>query len=838
MNLWALIPLAGLFTSLALLVLGLQHGRRRVDRIFTLFLLASGSWHFASFMLISNPYASTRHLIFWNQMVIVAIPWVAVSYYYFIKAYSRKTGGIGLYLGYSFVLAIFGLALAGYIVEDAYMIGGHLYHDIGPWRYIIGIITLSFLIPVMLMLLRRYRSSEDPADRNRSTYLIIGAGMAIIGGYVLAFTPTLARLPLDHIGPLANTLIIAYAIRRHHLLSISLVMRRMVAYSLVAISLVAIYAGIVFLGRALFPTSPEHNIVLTAVLIIFIVFLLAFLALRSIEDFVDRLFYRGTYGSRRTILNFSSKMRNIINLNQLADEMLPAINGALQITEARLLFQNVGSGDFITHFTYPNVEAEFGNEVRLDADSPIVAWLAREDTPLRSDQINSGSELQGMDQEEKEELAKAHVSLLCPIKSRGNLIGILALGKRRSGSFYSHETIQLLTNMVNQAGVIIENAQLYTQATIRATTDELTGLYNHSHFHERLEQEIARSSRSGTTFSLIMLDIDHFKAYNDTYGHLAGNQVLRIIGGHIKSSIRGLDMAFRYGGDEFTVILPEAQLEDAYKAAERIRKTIELETGFSEMPVTVSLGIANWPSDGVTHSEIIACADVALYQAKRTGRNWTCLPTDTVKPETPLVGLETQVRGGALSIIYAMAAIVDAKDYYTGGHSKKVSEYAVAMAKDMGFPQDRIVTIRAAGLLHDIGKVGIPDSDLGKEGILTEEESKSVKTHPELSVEILKHVGDLASCLPAILHHHERYDGKGYPSGLKGEDIPLEARILSISDAYVDITSPRPNREQLSSQQALNQLRHYAGTHFDPKLVDIFCNITVTTEVQSSGVRG
>ncbi|MCL0077368.1 sensor domain-containing diguanylate cyclase, partial [Dehalococcoidia bacterium] len=151
-------------------------------------------------------------------------------------------------------------------------------------------------------------------------------------------------------------------------------------------------------------------------------------------------------------------------------------------------------------------------------------------------------------QSERERITTSNPGLLCPIKSRGRLIGILALGKKRSGTPYSVGEIQLVMNAATQAGILIENAQLYCQATLRANTDELTGLYNHSHFHERLDQEITRSSRFGTTFSLIMLDIDLFKAYNDTYGHLAGNQVLRIIGDYIRSSIRSLDMAFRYGG--------------------------------------------------------------------------------------------------------------------------------------------------------------------------------------------------------------------------------------------------------------------------------------------------
>jgi putative nucleotidyltransferase with HDIG domain len=180
---------------------------------------------------------------------------------------------------------------------------------------------------------------------------------------------------------------------------------------------------------------------------------------------------------------------------------------------------------------------------------------------------------------------------------------------------------------------------------------------------------------------------------------------------------------------------------------------------------------------------------------------------------------------------------VDAKDHYTYGHSKKVSEYAVALSETLGLTEDRVTTIRAAALLHDIGKIGIPDSVLNKEGTLTEEEWEQVKTHPQDGVEILRHVINLVNCLPAILHHHEHFDGNGYPSGLQGEDIPMEARILSIADTYDAITSLRPYRDRLPPQQAIDELQRCSGSQFDPELVEIFCKMmqpTVTKEIEIS----
>ena len=233
MNLWAIIPLISFLTFAALVVLVLQQAKRRVDKVFALFLAASALWSFTSFMLVYNP--SSTHLLFWNSMVIVTIPWAAVCYYHFVRAYNNKPGGIGLYIGYALVLVVLGFGLSGNIVKSAYFVNGFLHHDIGPWPYIIGTILAPFLIAAMLMLVQRYRSSTDPTDRNRTMYLIAGSGIAMAVTYINPFTPALAGLPTDHLGNLANALIIAYAIQRYQLLNIRLVARRGLTYFLVII---------------------------------------------------------------------------------------------------------------------------------------------------------------------------------------------------------------------------------------------------------------------------------------------------------------------------------------------------------------------------------------------------------------------------------------------------------------------------------------------------------------------------------------------------------------------------------------------------------------------------
>jgi diguanylate cyclase (GGDEF)-like protein/putative nucleotidyltransferase with HDIG domain len=750
---------------------------------------------------------------------------VSIAYYHFVRVYDNKTGGAWVYVGYAFTFVVLVLALSGRVVTNVSLVDGYLFHDIRPWDLIIGGFIAPFIIAGMVMLIRRYKKSTDPVDRNRTIYLIIGSGALIIFSYVTPFTPALAGLTTDHIGNIVNAGLIAYAISRYHLFDIKLVARRGLTLLAVAAVIAVGYGGLVFVISRLFPGAPST----TTVVIAGIMVTLIAMSGRSVAHFfavgVDRLFYRETYLHRQELLEFSRKMSNILNLDELSQALLPPLAKALGVTHSALLFQDNRAADFSVQYAFPDTP-ELKLSLRLPADNPIIEWMDRQGKFLTPSQVETMPELKGLWQSEKEQLTGANLALLHPIKSRGKLIGLIALGHKKRGGVYNTEDLDLIDRVASQAGVIIENAQLYVQATTRANTDELTGLYNHRHFHERIEQEIARGSRFGITFSLIILDLDLFKVYNDIYGHLAGDQLLRKVGKLIQGSVRAIDLAFRYGGEEFAILLPETRLEDAFRVAERLRKTIESKSSFREMPVTGSLGVANWPSDGVMKEEIIHRADTALYRAKQTGRNRTCIASDVLKTsQSDGIVQANEPEPKALSIIYALAATVDAKDHYTYGHSRKVSEYAVTLAEALRLPQDTIHLIRAAGLLHDIGKIGVPDSILTKPTALEQKEWEPIRTHPELGVEILRHVVDLSNCLPAILHHHENWDGSGYPHGLKAEAIPFEARILSVADAYDAITSPRPYRTQLNLKDALDELRRCSGTQFDPALVPIFCEL-------------
>ncbi|MCK4862960.1 MAG: diguanylate cyclase [Dehalococcoidales bacterium] len=411
-----------------------------------------------------------------------------------------------------------------------------------------------------------------------------------------------------------------------------------------------------------------------------------------------------------------------------------------------------------------------------------------------------------------------------PLIAKGKAIGSFIAASQQPNA-YSQRHLKLLEQLASQISMPLENAKLYAKAEEKARVDELTGLLNRRSLDEMIDTEISRHSRYGGAFSLAIVDLDSFKAYNDTYGHLSGDKLLRQIGNIIKSAIRNADHAFRYGGDEFAILLPQTTVDAALQVTERVRKKIAEEVEAGKIPVTASIGLASWPDDGISHTDIIAAADVILYRAKRDGGNQSYCASGALTPlqlTEPILDTDNHIDSKILSVVHALSETIDSKSYFTHNHSKRVTDYALAIAKALKLDTAEMTKLEACALLHDIGKISINDDILNKPGKLTEEEWEIVKTHPQLGATISSRIPQLTPCVEGILHHHEWYDGSGYPDGLKGDDIPMEARILSIADAIATMTSERPYSETLTHEKAVEELKRCAGTQFDPYLVEQF----------------
>ncbi len=423
-----------------------------------------------------------------------------------------------------------------------------------------------------------------------------------------------------------------------------------------------------------------------------------------------------------------------------------------------------------------------------------------------------------------------------PLIAKGRIIGCFMVAGSRANA-YSHRHVRLLEQLASQIAMPLENSQLYAQAEKKARVDELTGLLNRRSLDEMLDNEISRHSRYGGEFSLAILDLDNFKAYNDTFGHLSGDVLLREIGARIKASIRTADSAFRYGGDEFAIVLPRTDIESARQVAERVGRRIAANINAGEVAITASIGIAVWPHDGISHSDIITAADTTLYHAKRAGGNRTVCASSI--PETDILAgtLGSRVRSGderVLEVANVFARTVDNVSRSARDHSLAVSKYAAMLGRELGLDPEEQDSLQTSALLHDIGKLAISKDILNKDGELTPEEQETLRGHCRTGASIVGNIPEIAHCREAVLHHHELYDGSGYPGGLSGAAIPLSARILGVANAFAMMTDPNDSGTSLSPSQALEELKKNAGKKFDPELVAVF---VAAYEKQHAGAK-
>ena len=359
-----------------------------------------------------------------------------------------------------------------------------------------------------------------------------------------------------------------------------------------------------------------------------------------------------------------------------------------------------------------------------------------------------------------------------------------------------------------------------------ARRDPLTGLLNRRGFEELFGTEIERARRTGGQLSLVVGDLDHFKRLNDRFGHPAGDAALQSVAQILQTARRRIDTVARIGGEEFAVIVPSSDHHAAYILAERMRREIRQTFADDPSALTMSLGVAAFGTHGASAEALIKAADQALYASKRLGRDRTVVYSDDIAGA--LLVVDGQPADGDQELhdktVLALAEVIDGRDHGSNEHSQRVGRYAAAIAEALGLPDNVIERVRFGGIVHDIGKIGIPDGILRKPGWLTGDDWAEVQRHPEIAARILRGANyeDVSSWVHA---HHERVDGTGYPLGLDGSQIPLEARILAVADAYEAMRSDRVYRPALTRPAARAELQRCAGTQFDERVVAAFIGL-------------
>ena len=459
-------------------------------------------------------------------------------------------------------------------------------------------------------------------------------------------------------------------------------------------------------------------------------------------------------------------------------------------------------------------------------------------------------------------------AIALPVNWAENLLGVLYVESSQPSEF-DDEEIQLLRTLADLFAGALHNARTFQEAQEQAITDGLTGVKTHRFLMEALSGEWKRSTRTSRPFSLVLMDLDRFKFVNDFYGHLEGDVVLQRVGLILEQNCRRSDVVARYGGDEFVILMPETSVEQARQLAGKLRSWVASDPLLRDKNITASFGIATYPIHGSTPQELIQVADASMYLSKHQGgnavftaenrepgdsktwkrdvleaylgvmlhRQFSTGPeafneiykrieqfSQSLNERSPALSFE-RLPTTVVETMTSLAYAVDAKDQYTHGHSRKVSAYAALIAHAASLKPIDVEEIRLGALLHDVGKVGIPEEILNKAGPLDADEWETMKSHAVLGWRILDPLLALRNVREMVKHHHEFFDGSGYPDQLERERIPLGARIIAVADAYDTITSPRVYKKARAAEDALAEIERCAGAQFDPELVRLFVEV-------------
>lgn len=793
----------------------LRADKSQMNTVFKHFLLVVLVWCFGASMMRLGVQPSP---LFWNRILTTGFILAPFVFYHFSLVYInpcvlfRKL--FSLYL-----VAIILLVgnYAGLVIADVNMNAGQLHYELGPLAPVLALFGVGYAVAASINIYKKGKQQSD-GRKNINQLVFFGASIYTFTSF-LNFFPIIGSYPVDLVGTLIFAVLITYSIFKHKFLNSVLRLRSLLIHFILTIVLTMVVILLVnFLGKL-----TPHLHAYTIAIVTGLVAIIGYHSLKMVvTKLIDNLFYKNWFLKTETLKNFNQVINSTIDLKELAESIVVTISAGIGVKQVAIFLTNE-EGTFQL-FCAQGHDKKVTIDFRFGPDSALVKLLQSNET-LSIEDFEKELLFKRLWETEKDQIKMLQAQLFVPIHLMNKLIGFIVLSHKEEEVPFSKSERDILLTMASSTALAIQNAKLYLAAKTQAITDSLTGINNHRFFHDSLSEEFNNAQQTNTTLSLILFDVDMFKFFNDLYGHSAGDLALKELALITKEVIPPAAIFCRYGGEEFGILLPGVNLEDAYCLAEKCRTNVHEKMGKTNKFLTISLGVATFPNNASSKEELLNFADKALYCAKTTGRNNTVIfsKQDSDRDEN----VKEAIQASYFSTVYALTATIDAKDSYTHGHSQNVAKLAVKLGQRLGLSKEKLDMLRYSGLLHDIGKIGIPENILTKPSKLTDDEMAIMKSHVDISASIIKYAPNLIKTIPSVICHHERYDGLGYPRGLKGEAIPLEGRILAIADSFDAMMTDRPYRKGLGLDEAINELKRGAGTQFDPKLVSVFCQLVV-----------
>jgi len=811
-NINTIVPFITFFLYAGLLfVVFLSRPQTEPRRWFRWFLLAMASWSLSAFFVLID----LSHSLLWMRILSSSAVAMMTSLFFFVQFITEdKTRWTKYVIYYGFISIILTL-FTDLVIVSATVEASSIHYLFGPGLIFISGPGYLLVIYSIVLLAKNFNKTEDVNQRNRLLYLILAIGL-IVSISVVNFTP-LGKYPIDIAVNGLSALMIAYSILRYQLLDIRVVIRQGLVYSIPTIIIGAAYFLIITFSLTVFELYSGVEIFLLSLVVAVVTALVAEPLRERAQKLIDRLFFREKYDSQVMLQTLSGRATSVLDLDKITNMILTEVTSSLHLPRGAFFLRDEETGVF--QLTTQIGLDETGN-LSFSGGHPVVLWFSTRDLPLDRQDMEVLPQFQSLWKSERQDLEEIEAELFIPIKVQSQLVGIFAWGSKRSEQAFSNEDKLTLSTVANQTAVAIENARLFTAEQSRRK--EIDTLYNLSHqlvitddpetVFKSVVQHAAESIQ--VTYSRILIR----KANGDYYcraiypernltGPLRLGKIEPIVAEHY------YDRILR-GGRSVVLDINEPDWQEQEKQALFINHAstlclCPLKGADTHIGLLILGEFRSSQGMPFSTSELRLINAIADYAASAIQRAM----------------LHEQLEENFLQTIVSLANAIDARDSYTGDHSQRMGDLATRVSQAMNLSRKDVEAVYWAAVLHDIGKIGVPDEILNKPGPLTDEEWTVMKEHPVTGAEIVSPVKYLAPVAPIILAHHEKYDGSGYPHGLKRNEIPLGSRIVSVVDAYIAIRDKRIYSESHTHDEAIAEIKRCSGTQFDPEVVDVFCRV-------------
>ncbi|HAF62448.1 MAG TPA: hypothetical protein DCK95_08990 [Anaerolineaceae bacterium] len=800
--------------------------------IFRFYLMMMALWMLSA-VIVKGQFGD---IYFWFRIMTVSSIMSMIGIHRFVELIVPEQKNWDRWIIVYGVVVVVITLFTNWVVSYAYMNGSELVYSFTPLVSLMAGPGYALMIYNAYRLINGYNLSRNPQVRNRYKYLILALFFVIVGS-VFNFTD-LGKHPIGVFANLISAVLISVSILRHQLLDINVIFRKSVLYAIPTILIGTSYFLIITLAVRVFQLSVNQQMIVSVMTAVTAALVFQ-PAINFFQEWINRLFFRERYDSNLMLQRISLATSREIDLQRLTNLIVEEIVSTLHIKRAGLFVSQKGGSPFVL---VSGRGLNYSKTRTFRADHPLILKLKKLDSPIMWTDMESSTMLKSLWKDELDYLIDLKAEIFIPMKTKNDLVGVLVLGEKMSESPYSQEDISNLTTLANQSSIAVQNAHLYSQAQ-KELAERRKAEHNLQLQLKRLSAlqdiNIAITENFDLQIPLVLLldqVINELKVdAADVLLYNPDEKNLNYVAG------RG----FKTDALKFTSLRMGQGMAGT---AAQTRNTIhvkDLSTAHTTLAQSPLLDGENFVSyygfPLIARNQIKGVLEIFHRSVLEPDQDWfdylntliseTAIAVDNARLFTDLEKTNLELVSAYEATLEGWARTLEMRDRETEGHSQRVLQMTITLAKRMGFHGDELVHVRRGSLLHDIGKMAIPDSILQKPGPLDEEEWKIMRRHPSIAYEMLSPISFLAPSLEIPYCHHEKWDGSGYPRGLKGNEIPLSARIFTIVDVWDALSSNRPYRKAWEDKKVMDYIRSQSGTHFDPMVVEEFLKLIEEEEM-------